>query len=176
MIQRLDREIHRIDSRPATSRKGIGLDLDMTRNSWILVVVALLLGIAYLFGFTDLGRVQQIQINVTSRPFAPGLAPGEALPIIFGLDREWSLTRIRVAPVAEITNAKPRWVWNLASEKGSAPSRGFAYGDEVEGLRRIGGSTASALVPGTAYRLEVEAVGARGAVDFTPQAASGAAP
>lgn len=148
----------------------------MTRNSWVLVTVAVLLGIAYLFGFTDLGRVREIQINVTSRPFAPGLAPGEALPIIFGLDREWSLTRVRVAPVAEITNAKPRWVWNLASEKGSAPSRGFAYGDEVEGLRRVGGSAPSALVPGTAYRLEIEAPGARGTVVFTPQAATGEAP
>lgn len=165
-----------MDARPPTSRKGVGLVLDMTKNSWALVVVALLLGIAYLFGFTDLGRVQQIQINVISRPFAPGLAPGEALPILFGLDREWSLTRVRVAPVAEITNARPRWVWSLASDKGSAPTRGFAYGDEVEGLRRIGGSTASALVPGTVYRLEVEAAGARGSVDFTPQAASGAAP
>ena len=148
----------------------------MTRNSWVLVTVAVLLGIAYLFGFTDLGRSQQIQINVTSRPFAPGLAPGEALPIIFGLDREWSLTKVRVAPVAEFTNAKPRWIWNLASEKGSAPSRGFAYGDDVEGLRRVSGSPASALVPGTAYRMEVEAAGARGSVDFTPQAAAGTAP
>ena len=148
----------------------------MTRKSWVLVAVATLLGIAYLFGFTDLGRVREIQINVTSRPFAPGLAPGEALPIIFGLDREWSLTTIRVAPVAEITNTKPRWVWNLASEKGSAPSRGFAYGDDVEGLRQVGGSAPSALVPGTAYRLEIEASGARGSVDFTPQAAAGATP
>ena len=78
--------------------------------------------------------------------------------------------------VAEITNTKPRWVWNLASEKGSAPSRGFAYGDDVEGLRRVGGSAPSALVPGTAYRLEIEASGARGSVDFTPQAAAGATP
>ena len=148
----------------------------MTRKSWVLVVVAMLLGIAYLFGFTDLGRSREIQINVTSRPFAPGIAPGDALPIIFGLDREWSLTKVRVAPVSEITNSKPRWVWSLASEKGSAPSRGFAYGDDVEGLRRVGGSSASPLIPGTRYRLEVEAPGARGSVDFTPQAAAGAAP
>ena len=147
----------------------------MTKKSWVLVGVAALLGIAYLFGFTDLGRVREIQINVTSRPFAPGIAPGEALPIIFGLDQEWTLTRVRVAPISEITNSKPKWVWSLASEKGSAPSRGFAYGDEVEGLRRVGGSPASALMPATRYRLEIEAPGARGSVDFTPQAAAGAA-
>src|SRR5688572_29814505 len=58
----------------------------MTKQSWTLLVVAVALGALYLLGFTDLGRAQQIQINVSSRPFAPNAAPDDVLPIIFGLD------------------------------------------------------------------------------------------
>ncbi|HRI15814.1 MAG TPA: hypothetical protein PLX89_22685 [Verrucomicrobiota bacterium] len=145
----------------------------MTKQSWTLVALAVLLGALYLFRFTDLGRARQIQINVSSRPFAPLAAADDPLPVIFGLDREWQLTGLRVTPLAEVTNAHPKCAWNLESKNGSTPTRGFAYGDDVPGMKPVGGTAAVKLIPGTAYRLEIEAGRARGAANFTPQAAGG---
>ncbi len=143
----------------------------MTKQSWTLTALVVILGALYLVQFTDFGRTRQIQINVSSRPFAPGAAPGDPLPIIFALDREWKLTRLSVVPLAEASNAAPKYVWNLTSQKGSEPVRGFAYGEPLPGMQAVGGVAAAALVPGNHYRLSVESSGARGSADFTPQAA-----
>jgi len=140
-----------------------------------LVALVVALGALYLFRFTDLGRVRQIQINVSSRPFAPRAAPDDPLPVIFGLDQEWPLTALRVLPLSEVSNTHPKSVWNLSSPKGSQPTRGFAYGDDLPGMQLLGGVPPVKLVPGTAYRLQVEAGRARGTADFTPQAAGGGA-
>ena len=147
----------------------------MSKQSWTLIAVAVVLGALYVFGFTDWGRTRQIQINVSSRPFAPNAAPDDPLPITFGLDRDWILTGLRVAPLTEVSNTRPRYVWNLASKAGSPPTRGFIYGDDISGMQLVGGVPAGKLQPGAAYRLELEAGRARGIVDFTPQAAGGAA-
>lgn len=144
----------------------------MTKQSWILVAVVVALGALFLFRFTDLGRTRQIQINVSSRPFAPQAAPDDPLPVIFGLDQEWKLTRLQVMPLTEASNASPKCAWNLTSSKGSTPTRGFAYGDDMPGMQALGGGAAK-LIPGTPYRLQVEAGRARGIADFTPQAAGG---
>lgn len=142
----------------------------MTKKPWTLIGVAVVLGALYVFRFTDLGRTRQIQINVSSRPFAPNAGPEDPLPIIFGLDQDWRLTGIRVTPLTEISNARPRLVWSLTAKSGSEPTRGFVYGDVVTGMQAVGGVAAGKLRPGEKYRLEVEASRARGRVDFTPQA------
>lgn len=143
----------------------------MTKKPWTLICVAVVLGTLYVFRFTDLGRARQIQINVSSRPFAPNAAPDDPLPITFGLDQDWKLTGLRVTPLTEISNARPTVVWNLSSKSGSAPTRGFLYGDDITGMQPVAGVPAGRLKPGTAYRLALEAGRARGTVDFTPQAA-----
>ena len=147
----------------------------MTKQAWTLVVLAVVLGALYIFRFTDLGRTRQIQINVSSRPFAPNAAPDDILPVMFGLDREWRLTALRVTPLTEVSNAQPKRVWNLVSKAktGSEPLLGFVYGHDVAGMQQFGGVPPSRLQPGTAYRLEIEAPRARGSVNFTPQAAGG---
>lgn len=142
----------------------------MTKQSWTLAALGVVLGGLYISQFTDLGRARQIQINVSSRPFAPRLAPGDPLPIIFGMDQEWKLTALRVLPLAAVSNANPKTVWNLASKSGSQPLRGFAYGDVIPGMLASAPASAEKLVPGIRYRLYVEAGTARGVVDFTPQA------
>ena len=143
----------------------------MEKKPWTLIGVALVLGALYVFWFTDLGRTRQIQINVSSRPYAPNAAPEDPLPILFGLDQDWKLTALRVTPMTEVSNARPHLAWSLGSKAGSAPTRGFLYGDEIAGMQAVGGVPASKLKPGMAYRLELEAGRARGVVDFTPQAA-----
>ena len=143
----------------------------MTKQSWTLAVLVAVLGALGLYQFTDFGRTRLIQINVSSRPFAPRAAPTDALPIIFALDQEWKLTQLRVMPLAEASNSAPKCLWTLQSRQGSEPVRGFAYGDDLAGMQSPGNVPATALTPGMAYRLDVEAKGARGHVDFTPQAA-----
>lgn len=143
----------------------------MTKQTWTLAVLVAVLGALGLYQFTDFGRTRLIQINVSSRPFAPRAAPTDALPIIFALDQEWKLTQVRVMPLTEASNAAPKCVWTLQSRKGSEPVRGFTYGDALPGMQAPGNVSATALRPGIAYRLDLEAKGARGHVDFTPQAA-----
>jgi hypothetical protein len=142
----------------------------MTKKPWTLISVALALG-ALLVYRMDFWRVRQIQINASARPYAPNAAPEDPLPIIFGLDQDWKLTGIRVMPVAESSNAHPKMVWHLVSKSGSAPTRAFMYGDAIQGMQAAAGVPVGKLIPGVAYRMELEAARARGQVDFTPQAA-----
>ena len=144
----------------------------MTKQTWTLLILALALGALYAARFTDLGRKQHIQINVAIRPFMPNAGPDDVLPIIFGLDRDLPITALRVTPVTELTNAKPKRVWQLSAKKASDPVRGFAYGDQIPGMEFVAGVTPTRLQPGVPYHLEVEAGRAKGEVDFTPQAAT----
>ncbi|MBL9174277.1 MAG: hypothetical protein JNL10_12135 [Verrucomicrobiales bacterium] len=142
----------------------------MTKKPWTLISVALALGALLVFRL-DFWRMRQIQINASVRPHAPNAAPDDPLPIIFGLDQDWKLTGLRVMPVSELSNARPKMVWNLVSKSGSTPTRAFMYGDAIQGMQAAPGVTLVPLIPGVVYRMELEAVRARGQVDFTPQAA-----
>lgn len=148
----------------------------MTKQTWTLLILAIVLGALYVARFTDLGRRERIQINVAIRPVRLNGGAEDTLPVIFGLDREWPLTRVRVAPLSEATNAapnaKPRCVWQLETKKTSEPVRGFAYGDKINGMEFVAGVAPSKLEPGVTYRLEVESGRARGQADFTAQSAA----
>jgi len=137
----------------------------MEKKTWTLIGVALVLGTVYVLR-SDWRRPRPIQINVVSRPTAPDV-------IMFGLDQDWKLTGVRVAPLAEASNAHPKLSWQLESKSGSEPTRGFIYGDDIPGMRRPGGA-ATTLVPGVPYQLDLEAGRSRGSVAFTPQAADAA--
>jgi hypothetical protein len=144
----------------------------MTKKTWTLLTLAIALGALYVARFTDLGRQERIQINVAIRPVRLNAGPDDVLPVIFGLDREWPLTSVRVAPLSEATNAKPKCVWQLATKKASEPVRGFAYGEKIGGMDFVAGVAPGKLEAGVTYRLEVEAGRAKGQADFTAQSAA----
>jgi len=141
----------------------------MEKKPWTLIGVAVVLGTLFVLR-SDWVKPRLIQINVSSRPYAPNAAPDDPLPIVFGLDKDWKLTGVRVAALSGESNAHPRLSWQLESKAGSEPTRGFIYGDDIPGMRRPGGGAAP-LVPGVHYRLDLEAGRAKGSVSFTPQAA-----
>ena len=142
----------------------------MTKKNWLMLGFVAALGAFYLLWFTDFGQPQLIQINVVERPFVPNPAPGEVLPLVFGLDRDLRLTSLRILPVTEASNTKPKVAWQLSSKAGSEPVRGFTYADEIPGMK-ASGSKPLPLVAGTAYRLELEAGRAKGQAEFTPHPA-----
>ena len=143
----------------------------MTKQTWTLLVLVVVLGALYVVRFTDLGSKPRIQINVSVRPFMPNAGPDDVLPMVFGLDRDWPLTGLKVTPVADLTNAKPQVVWQLSAKKASEPTRGFIFGENLPGMEPVGGVAAGKLLPGVPYRLELQAGRAKGEADFTPQAA-----
>jgi hypothetical protein len=153
---------------PPRTTSGSGL---MERKSWMLVVVMALLGIVYIFRFSDILRTPHIQINVTYRPFAPNAQPGDVLPMVFGLDADWRLTSLIVERLE--TGKPPRPVWRLKSDKGSDPVRGFLYGQTIAGMVTPPGPAPERLEAGAEYRVELKAGRATGAIDFSPKSADG---
>jgi len=139
----------------------------------MLLLLLVILGGCYAYFFTDWIGAPQIQINVATRPVPVSADPSVALPIVFGLDRDYELTSLKVTSVGALeTNKAPLPVWQLTTGSNSAPTRGFGYGTGIQGMQLAKLlSEPKPLVPGQVYRLEVAAGRARGQVDFTPQAA-----
>ena len=50
----------------------------MTKQTWTLLALSIVLGVLYVVRFTDLGSKQRIQINVSVRPFMPN---AESAPV-----------------------------------------------------------------------------------------------
>lgn len=142
----------------------------MSRNSWTLTALALVLGTLYLAFFSDFTRRHPIQITVSHRPFAPNAGPGDILPIIFGLDADRSLTELSIlGPIS--SNAPPQLLWQLRSKKGSQPVHGFLYGETIPGMDSTGPAARAPLQPNLTYRVDVRSHGDFGSIEFVPRPA-----
>ncbi len=88
--------------------------------------------------------------------------------VTFALHKPYKLTSVKVVRLADLQadkNAHP--VWHLASESGSKPADGFAYGFAVEGMKPfVAGTEPEPLEPGVEYQLQVEAGSLKGTNDF----------
>lgn len=148
----------------------------MSRNTIILSSALLLLGGLYAWQFTDWFVEGRIQIRINSRPGILANDPNLALPIIFGLDRDYALDQVLVVSLAsQTTNRQPLAVWELKRRPGSShPTkiRGFAYSAELEGLESTRGTPPIPLQPGIPYRIEVVSGRLRGTADFVPKSSA----
>lgn len=136
----------------------------MRKKEIILIAVLLLLGWFYVRHFTNWFVKKEISIISSLRP-APG-AP--VLNVIFKLDGDYKLTKVKVIPYDENFKPQPTTpAWDLVADSNSAPTRMFIYGRPIPGMKpALKGTHPEPLDPNVIYRVEVAAGEVTGAVDF----------
>lgn len=148
----------------------------MRKKEIFLVVFTAVLGVLYVYCFTDWFAPKTIRMQHSIRPY-PGARIGAqnaksgnptSQVISFVLDREWKLSEVKVVPLAEWqTNKSTHVVWHLIADSKSAPTKGFVYGGEIKGMHPAErGVMPDPLQPGIVYRLFVRAGKVQGEDDF----------
>ena len=164
----------------------------MTKRNWLLISVALVLAVIYVFCFTDWFKPKVIHItSINARTSRIRRALGRlgnllnsaddstTVPVIFKLERPYKLTEIKVVALDEWqTNNDCLPLWHLIANTNSVQvSEPFYYGGYVPGMRlEVPGALAQPLQPGVKYRLFVTDGRAKGEHDFQPVAKPGAPP
>lgn len=138
----------------------------MNKKNYILIAVVLVLAAAYVVYFTDWFRPKAIEI--TSRPVRTNPTGPAPTQLIFGLNGSYSLTEVRVVPLAALqTDKLAQPVWHLVSDEGSDDVNLFSYGQKISGMdSAVEGLRPEPLQPGVTYRLFVTAGRAKGQHDF----------
>ena len=132
----------------------------MSKKSWILIALAIVLGGLYVIFFTNLFRSKTLLVGDMER-FGR---------VEFGLNRACPLTYVKVVSVSALESNKYALpVWELKSDSNSVPLRAFAYGQWIRGMKpAVKGTRPEPLEHGTKYRLFVEAGSLKAEHDFTP--------
>jgi hypothetical protein len=140
----------------------------MNRKNVILIAVVLALAGVYVIYFTDWFRQKTMHISQTSRLVRFARTGETTGRIFFGLGDYYSLTEIKVVPLAALqTNKFAEPVWHLVSDEGSDDVRQFTYGQKINGMDpAVAGARPEPLQPGVTYRLFVAAGKVRGQHDF----------
>ena len=141
----------------------------MNKKNYILVAIVLVLAGFYVIHFTDWFRPKTIHISHTSRSMRPGGQTDAANNLVFfGLDGDYSLTEVKVVPLAALqTNKLAQPIWHLVSDEGSDDVNQFFYGERIQGMDpSVEGSRPEPLQPGVIYRLIVTAGKVKGQHDF----------
>ena len=140
----------------------------MNKKNLILIAVALILAGVYIVYFTGWFQPKTIQISHTSRPVRSARTGSAATRLNFGLGDYYSLTEIKVVPIAALqTNKLAQPVWHLVSDSGSDDVNLFFYGEKINGMDpAVEGARPEPLQPGVTYRLFVAAGKIKGQHDF----------
>jgi hypothetical protein len=140
----------------------------MNKKNFILIAIALVLAGVYAVYFTDWFRTKTIHIAHTSRPVRSARTGSAATQLIFGLGDYYSLTEVKVVPLAALqTNKLAQPVWHLVSDEGSDDVDHFIYGQKINGMDpAVADARPEPLQPGVTYRLFVAAGKVRGQQDF----------
>jgi len=147
----------------------------MNKKNHALIAITLVLAGVYVIYFTDWLKPKIIQITSTSRPLRTNGTGPATDRLIFGLDDSYSLTEVKVVPLAELqTNKLAQPVWHLVSDSGSDDVKLFFYGEQIGGMDpALESSRPEPLQPGVTYRLFIAAGKARGQYDFHIGAVAG---
>ena len=140
----------------------------MNKKSFILIAIALVLAGVYAVYFTDWFRSRPIIISHTNRPIRSARTGAPATRLIFSLGNYYSLTEIKVVPLAALESDKlAQPVWHLVSDEGSDDVNLFSYGEKINGMDpAVEGARPEPLQPGVTYRLFVTAGKMKGQHDF----------
>lgn len=140
----------------------------MNKKVYFLIAVAIVLAGVYLVFFTSLFQPKTIQIAHTSRSLPSARTGPGAGRIFFDLGDFYSLTDIKVVPLAALqTNKLAQPVWHLVSDEGSDDIQQFSYGEVIRSMDpAVAGAQAAPLEPGVVYRLFVAAGKVKGQHDF----------
>ncbi len=145
----------------------------MTRNGYVLIAIAALLGAAYVYFFTDLFDKESIQIIPQIRPGhianasrSGGLPP--VYPVSFSFPGKYKLTSIKVVAADDLkTNKYANPVWYLISDSNSVPKKAIIYGDKIQGMKpAIAGMRPEPLQPNVPYVVMIEAGKIKGQTNF----------
>lgn len=141
----------------------------MSRNEYFLIGLVVVLGGIYVAYFSGWFRPKFIQIEHSVRsPREAWTGTGQRLDatgkqelgnVTFAFQSEFRLNSVKVVPAAEYaTNKYTPALWELVSEKGGQPVKGFAYGAPLAGMTRAREYLEpEPLQPGVQYRLIVRA-------------------
>ena len=150
----------------------------MEKKQFVLVgVVVVLLGV-YAFYFSGWFTPKQMLIEHSIRGGVPERGAmgrvekaDKAMNVVtFAFDGKYSLTAVKVVPLAEFqTNKYAHPLWQLVTESNSIPMKAIVYGMRIRGMRpKVKGADADPLEANVTYRLIVEAGKIVGEHDFTP--------
>ena len=145
----------------------------MTKQSIVLITVAVLLGAAYVAFFTDWFRKPRIQILAQIRPPRSSRSSSSPIdtavyPVSFAFDKKYQFTEIKVVAVEdEKTNKFPHAVWHMISDSNSLPVKALVYGAPLRGMKpKVPKASPDSLIPEVAYRIYLDAGNAKGQQDF----------
>jgi hypothetical protein len=145
----------------------------MTKNGYVLLVIAVLLGAAYAYFFTDLFHRENIQIIPQIRPGRPSNVSRSGdipptYPVSFLFDRKYQLTELKVVSAQELaTNKYAAPTWHLISDSNSIPTKNVIYGYMPKGMKpAIARMRPEPLQPNIPYVLFVEAGKIKGQTNF----------
>jgi hypothetical protein len=143
----------------------------MTRKSWMLIGLALVLAVVYAVFFANWFKPGIIRIYHLRRPTGFAMRTRRDAPVpplTFGLEGSFKLTEIEAVPLAEWqTNRHVLPVWHLISDSNSVPVQSFIYGQGIRGMKpAMPGAKPQPLQANVVYRLLVTAGKARGQHDF----------
>jgi len=134
----------------------------MNRKTWVLIAVAIILGIVYVIHFSNWFKPKLLLVSHDERFGHVNFIFGDA----------YRLTSLKVVPVSALASNKYALpVWELKSDSNSVPTKIVSYGQRVRGMKPVvNNARPEPLVPGEAYRLFVEAGPRKAEHDFTPTA------
>lgn len=145
----------------------------MTKQGAVLSVIAVLLGAAYAYYFTDWFRKPTIQIIPSirvGRPSAIPRAPDQppVFPVSFALAGDQRLTEVKVMAADELaTNKYAQPLWHLVSDSNSIPTRSIVYGMPIRGMRpAVKRAKPRPLEPDVRYVLMIAAGRVRAQTNF----------